>query len=78
VKQNAMILEEVRTRLASGTEGLLALAPELTFLSNDDVSALPERLRNEGLCADLCDAFDSLVKQRDWRLLTHGGPSEPG
>jgi hypothetical protein len=72
-------LDEGRRQEAEASmRELLALAPALTFLSNDDVSALPERLRSEGLCADLCDAFDSLVNQRDWRLLTPVGPSEPG
>jgi hypothetical protein len=39
------------------------------FLSNEDVSALAKRLRAERRPMDLCDAFDALMQQRDWRLL---------
>lgn len=48
---------------------LLDAAPATQFLSNDDISALPKRLRAEGLALDLCDKFDELVKKKDWRLL---------
>jgi hypothetical protein len=46
---------------------LLVLARRLTFLSNDDITALPEQLRKRGLCLDLCDEFGNLVKKYDWR-----------
>ncbi len=39
------------------------------FLSNTDVSGLPERLRKEGRCLDLCETFDAIVRERDWRKL---------
>ena len=49
---------------------LLENAPADQFVSNDDTSALPKRLRAEGKLLDLCDAFDAIVKRVDWRLLT--------
>ena len=48
---------------------VLELAPLTTFLSNSDTSALAKRLRKEGRYLDLCDSFDALVKQVDWRIL---------
>jgi hypothetical protein len=48
---------------------LLDVAQGQPFLSNDETSALPKRLRAAGISADLCDAFDDLVKRLDWRLL---------
>lgn len=48
---------------------LLESAAGETFLSNGGVSALPNRLRSQGLYPDLCSAFDELVKKRDWRRL---------
>ncbi len=48
---------------------LIDAAQGLPFLSNDDTSALPKRLRTEELSLDLCDAFDALVKRLDWRLV---------
>ncbi len=48
---------------------VLALAPSTQFLSNEDVSALPKRLKKEGRNPDLTAAFDELVKARDWRIL---------
>jgi hypothetical protein len=51
----------------SSMQQLLERASTLTFLSNKDVSSLPEGLRQAGLCTDLCDAFDEQVAKRDWR-----------
>jgi hypothetical protein len=48
---------------------LLEAAAGVQFLSNEDTSALPRRLRAEGLLLDLCDSFDAMVKRLDWRLL---------
>lgn len=48
---------------------VLKVAEGMQFLSNDDVSALPKRLRSEGLCLELCQAFAELVERRDWRRL---------
>lgn len=53
----------------SAMRELVALGSGLTFPSNEDVSALPARLRESGRCPDLCDAFDALVQKRDWRDL---------
>lgn len=48
---------------------LLELAPGQQFISNDDTSALPKRLRADGIAITACDAFDALVTRQDWRRL---------
>jgi hypothetical protein len=66
--QGLRALTEGRRGDAEGAmRNLLALAEGLTFLSNDDVSALPRSLREAGVCLELCQAFDELVERRDWR-----------
>lgn len=37
------------------------------FLSNDEVSRFTKATRAKGLESELCDEFESLVKQLDWR-----------
>ena len=48
---------------------LVEAAPGVQFLSNDNTSALPKRLRAAGRTLDLCDAFDAIVARTDWRLV---------
>jgi hypothetical protein len=48
---------------------LVEAAPGVQFLSNDDTSTLPNRLRAEGRALELCDAFEAMVKRLDWRLV---------
>jgi hypothetical protein len=50
-------------------EELLAVAPRIEFLSNPETSMLCDRLRADGLFPELCDQFEAIVKDRDWRLL---------
>lgn len=50
-------------------EAVVELAPSLQFLSNDEVSLLAKRMRTEGRALGLCDRFDEITKERDWRLL---------
>ncbi len=48
---------------------LVDAAQGVQFLSNENTSALPKRLRAEGRSLELCDAFDALVRRLDWRLV---------
>lgn len=66
-------LDEGRTDAAvASMRALLELAPKQEFLSNKDISTFPGRLRSSGLCSELCDQFDALVDERDWRRRTRG------
>jgi hypothetical protein len=49
---------------------VVEIAASVTFLSNAEVSVLAKRLRAEGRALALCDQFDTITQQRDWRLLT--------
>lgn len=63
-------LDDNRPDDATATmQRLLEAGQGQPFLSNDDTSALPTRLRAEGRCLALCDTWNALVKTLDWRLV---------
>jgi hypothetical protein len=49
---------------------VVEIAPSVEYLSNDEVSALAKKLRALGHALALCDAFDAITKEKDWRLQT--------